>query len=98
MIILDEPTSGLDSSSSLVIGKCLQGLQALGLTVISVIHQPRTAVFKCFTHALFFSNGRVVFQGERTDVKGYFLDAGFDMGDEENVADWVRDGVLAVAL
>jgi ABC-type multidrug transport system ATPase subunit len=41
VLFLDEPTSGLDSTSSEVVLTALKDLTYLGLTVITVIHQPR---------------------------------------------------------
>ncbi len=40
-IWLDEPTSGLDSTSSKEVCDALRTVARLGLTVITVIHQPR---------------------------------------------------------
>jgi ABC-type multidrug transport system ATPase subunit len=41
LLFLDEPTSGLDSTTSRDIMRTLQGVAALGVTVITVLHQPR---------------------------------------------------------
>ncbi len=51
-IFLDEPTSGLDSTSALEVTKILQGITALGLTIVAVIHQPRVEIFELFHDVL----------------------------------------------
>ena len=48
-LFLDEPTSGLDSSSALTVMKSLHDLvQDQGVTVCTVIHQPRKFIFNLF--------------------------------------------------
>ena len=94
VLFLDEPTSGLDSSGSLQVGRCLQRFSSLGITVVSVIHQPRISVFHCFTHCLLFARGgRTVFLGPTTKMQNYFEGIGFTMPPGENVADWCIDVV-----
>lgn len=49
ILFLDEPTSGLDSSSALLVMGSLKNLtENQGVTVLSVIHQPRKAIFDSF--------------------------------------------------
>ena len=49
ILFLDEPTSGLDSSSALLVMSSLKNLtETQGVTVLSVIHQPRKAIFDAF--------------------------------------------------
>jgi hypothetical protein len=46
------------------VARCLVKLRARGITIVAVIHQPRPAVFSCFTHCMFFGQGgRAVYQG-----------------------------------
>ncbi|KAJ3052883.1 hypothetical protein HK097_005473 [Rhizophlyctis rosea] len=47
-LFLDEPTSGLDSTSALSVCDNLKDISRLGVTVVSVIHQPRYEIFRSF--------------------------------------------------
>lgn len=49
---MDEPTSGLDSTSSKEVCDALRTVARLGLTIVTVIHQPRyeVSVFNDGTH------------------------------------------------
>lgn len=51
-LFLDEPTSGLDSASSEVVLAALGAMAKLGMTVITVIHQPRYTIFCMFDQVL----------------------------------------------
>jgi ABC-type multidrug transport system ATPase subunit len=55
-LFLDEPTSGLDSSSALLVMQSLKNLvKKHGVTVISVIHQPRKVSFDSYVPREMFS-------------------------------------------
>jgi ABC-type histidine transport system ATPase subunit len=43
VLLLDEPTSGLDATCASEVCAAMKALAKLGLTVVSVIHQPRCA-------------------------------------------------------
>ncbi|KAJ3123862.1 hypothetical protein HK101_006267, partial [Irineochytrium annulatum] len=61
-IFLDEPTSGLDSTAALEVADILQNIAHLGLTIVSVIHQPRIEIFKKFDDVLMIApGGKVAF-------------------------------------
>eukprot|EP00798_Chlamydomonas_sp_ICE-L_P010289 gene10289-8212_t len=51
VLFLDEPTSGLDSTASSDILKSLSDMAGLGMTVVSVIHQPRFSSYMLFDQA-----------------------------------------------
>ncbi len=57
MLFLDEPTSGLDSTSSMEVCACLKKVADLGLTVITVIHQPRYEIFTAIDDVLLLGSG-----------------------------------------
>ena len=48
VLFLDEPTSGLDAHSSEVVLEALKQMTGCGLTVVTVIHQPRYSIFEKF--------------------------------------------------
>ena len=92
ILFLDEPTSGLDSAASRQVARCLQRMGGLGITVITVIHQPRWSVFKCFSHCLLLAKGgRAVYLGPTGSIQAYFEACGFELPPGENVADWFVD-------
>ena len=45
VLLLDEPTSGLDATCASEVCSAMKALAKLGLTVVSVIHQPRCVRF-----------------------------------------------------
>ena len=92
VLFLDEPTSGLDSAASLQVARCLQRMRSLGITVVTVIHQPRFSVFRCFSHCLLLAKGgRTVYLGPTAGIQNYFEQIGFQLPSGENVADWFID-------
>ncbi|KAF4663458.1 hypothetical protein FOL47_005725 [Perkinsus chesapeaki] len=92
VLFLDEPTSGLDSAASMAVTKCLARMRTLGITVVCVIHQPRYAIFKQFTHCLLLGKGgKTVYLGRTNAIQDYFTDLGFELPAGENVADWFID-------
>ncbi|KAJ3413478.1 hypothetical protein HDV05_007923 [Chytridiales sp. JEL 0842] len=91
-LFLDEPTSGLDSTSALDLAKVLHGIAGLGLTIVSVIHQPRVEIFKCFDDVLILTpGGRTAYLGPVNTVQAYFEALGFYFDPEVNVADLLMD-------
>ncbi|KAF4665918.1 hypothetical protein FOL46_003363 [Perkinsus olseni] len=92
VLFLDEPTSGLDSAASMAVTKCLARMRTLGITVVCVIHQPRYAIFRQFTHCLLLGKGgRTVYIGKTSQAEDYFVSHGFRIPRGENVADWFID-------
>mgnify|MGYP000141187841 CR=1 FL=1 len=57
VLFLDEPTSGLDSTSSLEVCACLKKVANQGLTIITVIHQPRYEIFTAIDDVLLLGKG-----------------------------------------
>lgn len=73
ILFLDEPTSGLDSSSSMAVCSALRDMAAVGITVISVIHQPRYEIFNMFHKVLLLAKGgKLVYYGPPQDALSYF--------------------------
>lgn len=51
----------------------LQAIAALGVTVVSIIHQPRYEIFNAFDDVvLLVAGGNTVYYGPVKDVIGYF--------------------------
>ena len=92
ILFLDEPTSGLDSTSAKIVMSALKDLANLGMTVISVIHQPRYSIFALFDQLLLLGKGGMtVFCGPTHLVQAYFEGIGFQCPPAENLADFLMD-------
>jgi ABC-type multidrug transport system ATPase subunit len=90
ILFLDEPTSGLDSSASCHVVDCLSKMRKLGMTIISVIHQPAYSAFSMFTHCLLLApGGKTTYLGPTEGVLEYFLRLGYRYPAGDNVADWM---------
>lgn len=91
-LFLDEPTSGLDSTASLHVANILQSLGSLGLTIVSVIHQPRIEIFETFDDViLLVPGGKVAYIGPTNECVNYFQDLGYFFNSNLNPADILMD-------
>ena len=90
-LFLDEPTSGLDSTSASSIIMTLKALSHLGITVVTIIHQPRHEIFDALDSLLLLGEGRLLYSGQQTDVQEYFEQCGFSFPKEGNIADQIMD-------
>ena len=90
-LFLDEPTSGLDATSASSIMTTLKALSRLGITVVTIIHQPRQEIFESLDTLLLFAAGRMIYQGSENNVQNYFENIGFHFPDHGNPADTVMD-------
>ena len=92
-LFLDEPTSGLDASSALLVMMSLKQLvEKEGVTICSVIHQPRKFIFDLFHSVLLLGvGGRMVYHGPVDDALTYFSELGYQLPPGESVADWLID-------
>jgi hypothetical protein len=91
-LFLDEPTSGLDSAAALEVCDLLRQLAHIGLTIISVIHQPRVEIFEKFDDILLVGpGGRTVFLGPIEECQPYFKRLGYIFDKRSNPADVLMD-------
>ena len=90
-LFLDEPTSGLDATSASSIMMTLKALTRLGITVVTIIHQPRHEIFDALDSILLFGGGRMIYSGKEADVQTYFEECGFTFPEHENPADTLMD-------
>ncbi|KAJ3127909.1 hypothetical protein HK098_005550 [Nowakowskiella sp. JEL0407] len=91
-IFLDEPTSGLDSTAALQVANLLRSLTTLGITIVSVIHQPRVEIFNLFTDVLMIApGGETAYLGPVSEAKPYFEGLGFEFPPNGNPADLMMD-------
>ncbi|KAI9349485.1 hypothetical protein DFJ73DRAFT_659752 [Zopfochytrium polystomum] len=91
-LFLDEPTSGLDSTAALKVAEILKQIAATGLTVVSVIHQPRYEIFQQFDDILMIApGGETAYLGPTAYVIEYFEKLGFYFDPRANPADILMD-------
>jgi ABC-type multidrug transport system ATPase subunit len=92
VLFLDEPTSGLDSTSSEIVLSALKDMAKSGMTVITVIHQPRYSIYEQFDQVLLlFPGGQTVFSGKAEEALPYFTRLGFRLPPNDSPADFFMD-------
>lgn len=90
-LFLDEPTSGLDATAAGSVMRILSALSRIGLTIITIIHQPRQEIFESIDDLILLGNGRLIYQGKGHDAEAYFENAGFRFPRPCNPADPIMD-------
>eukprot|EP00892_Ulva_mutabilis_P003872 jgi/Ulvmu1/1857/UM012_0013.1 len=94
ILYLDEPTSGLDATSSIDVLRSLSRLAGCGMNVVTVIHQPRYALYELLDSLLLLGVGGVtVYNGPPLLTQPYFRLRGFAMRPHDNIADFNLDVV-----
>ena len=96
-IVLDEPTSGLDAQTANDVMETMYRLSRFGITIITVIHQPRRAIFTRFEQLLLLAKGlaggQTVYFGPTAACIPYLSQMGFELPARENPADFLIDVV-----
>ena len=87
--IFSEPTSGLDSFSAVQLIQVLKKVANAGSSVLFTIHQPSSEVFNSFDHLILMNKGRVMYEGEVSDVPNFFEMRGNPLPKNYNPADWI---------
>lgn len=75
LLFLDEPTTGLDTSSALKLVTVLRKLASpeIGMTIILLIHQPRSEIAALFdTMCVLARGGRLIFYGSLNESTEHF--------------------------
>ena len=90
-LFLDEPTSGLDATSASSIMSILKAVSRLGITVVTIIHQPRHEIFEALDSILLLGAGRMIYSGKEAESQAYFEDCGFNFPESHNPADTIMD-------
>lgn len=79
LLFLDEPTTGLDTSSALKLVTVLRKLASLeiGITIILLIHQPRSEIAALFDKLCVLARGgRLIFYGSIDESMDHFKELG----------------------
>ncbi|KAF7546975.1 hypothetical protein G7Z17_g8039 [Cylindrodendrum hubeiense] len=90
-IFLDEPTSGLDATAASSIMQTLKAIARLGISIIVIIHQPRTEIFELFDNLILLGNGQTIYEGPQIEATPYFEGVGFHFPQHCNHADVITD-------
>jgi len=61
LVFLDEPTSGMDSLTAMKVIDIVSKLAKAGRTVITVIHQPNSDIYKMFDQLMLLSLGNTLY-------------------------------------
>ncbi|CZR59382.1 related to ABC transporter protein (ATP-binding-cassette protein) [Phialocephala subalpina] len=90
-VFLDEPTSGLDATAAASIMSTLKALSRLGMTIVTIIHQPRQEIFESLDSLVLLGQGRMIYCGPERGIQPHFQGLGFDFPDHTNPADVMGD-------
>ncbi|KAM0820689.1 hypothetical protein AB5N19_06509 [Seiridium cardinale] len=90
-IVLYEPTSGLDATASLSIIRLLQNLSQQGVTVISILQQPRPEILDRIDGITLLGHGYQIYHDRMSSLAEYFHTLGFDILSGTNIADAAMD-------
>ncbi|CAI5441710.1 unnamed protein product [Caenorhabditis angaria] len=95
ILFCDEPTSGLDAFMASEVVKALLDLAAKGKTIIVVLHQPSSSVFRMFHKVCFMATGKTAYHGKVTHLCNFFdgLGPDFRVPESYNPADFVMSQI-----
>jgi ABC-type multidrug transport system ATPase subunit len=92
VLCLDEPTTGLDSASAEIVVDILKSLSNEGHTVVCILHQPRSNIFRSFDNILCLASGGIpAFYGKPEEVKMFAESCGARCPNGKNPADHLID-------
>lgn len=91
IIILDEPLSGLDSSAGVGVMQELKSLASRGHTVVVVVHQPSSHVWKLFDKVLVLCHGQTVYFGTCSSLPLFLENLGFNCPHFFNPSEFLID-------
>jgi ABC-type multidrug transport system ATPase subunit len=90
-LFLDEPTSGLDATAAASIMSTLKALSRLGMTIVTIIHQPRQEIFESMDSLVLLGAGRMIYIGPEKGIQPHFEGLGFHFPEHSNPADTMGD-------
>ena len=67
----------------------LQKVARAGASVVFSIHQPSSELFNGIDHLILMNKGRVVYQGDVSDIPDFFEKCGHAIPPRYNPADWI---------
>jgi len=90
-LFLDEPTSGLDATAAASIMSTLKALSRLGMTIVTIIHQPRQEIFESLDSLVLLGQGRMIYCGPQIEMQPHFELIDFRFPPHSNPADVMGD-------
>ncbi|MCD7463337.1 transcription factor [Datura stramonium] len=91
-LFMDEISTGLDSSTTYsIVNSLRQSVQILNGTAVISLLQPAPETYNLFDDIILLSDGKIVYQGPREDVLGFFESMGFKCPDRKGVADFLQE-------
>lgn len=71
--------------------KTLKALSRLGMTIVTIIHQPRQEIFESLDSLVLLGAGRLIYLGPQVGVKPHFEHLGFEFPERGNPSDVMGD-------
>ncbi|KAL4369487.1 hypothetical protein GQ457_05G024330 [Hibiscus cannabinus] len=91
-LFMDEISNGLDSSTTFQIASCLQHLVHITeATALISLLQPAPETFDLFDDVILMAEGKIVYQGPRTNICKFFEDCGFKCPERKGIADFLQE-------
>ncbi|KAH1114108.1 hypothetical protein J1N35_007486 [Gossypium stocksii] len=91
-LFMDEISNGLDSSTTFQIVSCLQHLVHItDATALISLLQPAPETFDLFDDVILLAEGKIVYQGPRTNICRFFEDCGFKCPERKGIADFLQE-------
>ncbi|KAK5843041.1 hypothetical protein PVK06_005470 [Gossypium arboreum] len=91
-LFMDEISNGLDSSTTFQIVSCLQHLAHItDATALISLLQPAPETFDLFDDVILLAEGKIVYQGPRTNICKFFEDCGFKCPERKGIADFLQE-------
>ncbi|XP_016551122.2 pleiotropic drug resistance protein 1 [Capsicum annuum] len=91
-LFMDEISTGLDSSTTYsIVNSLRQTVKILNGTAVISLLQPAPETYNLFDDIILLSDGKIVYQGPREEVLGFFESMGFKCPDRKGVADFLQE-------
>ncbi|TYG75927.1 hypothetical protein ES288_D03G072100v1 [Gossypium darwinii] len=91
-LFMDEISNGLDSSTTFQIVSCLQHLVHItDATALISLLQPAPETFDLFDDVILLAEGKIVYQGPRTNICKFFEECGFKCPERKGIADFLQE-------
>lgn len=95
-LFMDEISTGLDSSTTFQIVTCLQQLAHITeSTVVVWLLQPAPETYDLFDDIILMAEGKIVYQGPRSQILLFFEECGFKCPERKGAADFLQEVKLA---
>ncbi|KAL1060575.1 hypothetical protein V6Z11_1Z087400 [Gossypium hirsutum] len=91
-LFMDEISTGLDSSTTFQIVTCLQQLAHITrATILISLLQPTPETFELFDDIILMAEGKILYQGPRSEVQEFFEYCGFRCPQRKGLADFLQE-------